>query len=395
MAERRILFDLTDFLSVPLRTGIQRVCYEIVRSWPNTSQLVPAWIDPRGRLFVLPPSVLDLVVEFFQTPVEALHPIRLKIRRSTGLGTPVRTPAFASYAGLLLASLFWEGGRVEFYLNAAKNGLAERIFALVYDMLPWLHPELFIPGFGSGMMNYIWGLRGLPNCAYISEQTARPGHSSCPFRHAPPGPVLPLGAESLGCAEPSFDPSRRRFAVIGTLEPCKNHRVVMDAFRELWSKGLDVELTFAGLKGWMCDEDQQVLKHLLGTQPRFQWFGSLGDDEMAKMIRGSRATIYPALREGYGLPPLESLALGVPVIVTSSIPSVAMLSPLGQIRMSEPTAEAVKEAVRLMMNDSFAHEKTEEIRNLLLPSWDDIGPKMEAWILGSKQRTSLEFPKAA
>ena len=169
----------------------------------------------------------------------------------------------------------------------------------------------------------------------------------------------------------------------------------MDAFRELWSKGLDVELTFAGLKGWMCDEDQQVLKHLLGTQPRFQWFGSLGDDEMAKMIRGSRATIYPALREGYGLPPLESLALGVPVIVTSSIPSVAMLSPLGQIRMSEPTAEAVKEAVRLMMNDSFAHEKTEEIRNLLLPSWDDIGPKMEAWILGSKQRTSLEFPKAA
>ena len=72
-----------------------------------------------------------------------------------------------------------------------------------------------------------------------------------------------------------------------------------------------------------------------------------------------------------------------------------MLSPLGQIRMSEPTAEAVKEAVCLMMNDSFAHEKTEEIRNLLLPSWDDIGPEMEASISGSKQRTSLEFPKAA
>ena len=187
MAERRILFDLTDFLSVPLRTGIQRVCYEIVRSWPNTSQLVPAWIDPRGRLFVLPPSVLDLVVEFFQTPVEALHPIRLKIRRSTGLGTPVRTPAFASYAGLLLASLFWEGGRVEFYLNAAKNGLAERIFALVYDMLPWLHPELFIPGFGSGMMNYIWGLRGLPNGDLYLRTNARPGHSSCPFRQPPQG----------------------------------------------------------------------------------------------------------------------------------------------------------------------------------------------------------------
>ena len=82
----------------------------------------------------------------------------------------------------------------------------------------------------------------------------------------------------------------------------------MDAFRELWSKGLDVELTFAGLKGWMCDEDQQVLKHLLGTQPRFQWFGSLGDDEMAKMIRGSRATIYPASGKVMGFRPLESLA---------------------------------------------------------------------------------------
>jgi glycosyltransferase involved in cell wall biosynthesis len=391
----RILFDLSDFLSVPLRTGIQRVCYEIIRSWPKSSELAPASIDRWGRLFVLPRSVLDLIVEFFQTPVDALQPIRRKIQRCAHLGTPVQIPSIPGYDGLLLGSLFWEPGRVEFYLNAGKNGLARRIFAFVHDMLPWLHPELFIPGFGSGMMNYIWGLKGLPNRAYNSEQTRDLAVKRVLCDDLPPGPVLPLGAESLGRAEPKFNPSSRRFSVIGTLEPRKNHRVVMDAFNRLWSEGVEADLTFAGIKGWLGQDDHQLLKHLLRTQPRFQWFGSLGDEEMANLIRSSRATIYPALMEGYGLPPLESLALGVPVIVSGGIPSVAMVKPFGQIRMAESDVESVVRGVRLMLDDSFAREKTQEISNLQLPCWDDIGPKLEAWILASIQTPSQSLRKAA
>lgn len=378
-----VLFDLTEFLHDPQRSGIQRVCYEIVSRWPSTSQLVPALVDRRSRLVALAPEVLDLYRAYFRAPKDELPALREQMKRAAGRGMEVITARkLRRFGGLLNGTVFTLPHQADYYLWAARSGLAERIFLIVYDMLPWTRPELFVPNFGVNLFNYQRCLRAVPNLAFISDQTRDDALNRILRDGRTPGPVLPLGADGLGTAEPRFDPAKRQFTVVGTLEPRKNHRAVLDAFERLWADGVHVELAFAGKLGWLDEADGQRIKRLQEDEPRFRWYDTLGDDQIADVIRASRATIYPALCEGYGLPPVESLALGVPVVVTDSIPAAAMLPPVGQVRLARPDAGSVRRAVLDLLDDDFARRTTEAIRRLRLPTWDDLAASVERWVGG-------------
>jgi glycosyltransferase involved in cell wall biosynthesis len=381
MTEPSILFDLTEFLHDGQRSGIQRVCYEMVAHWPASSRLVPACVDRRSRLVALAPEALDLYRAFFQATKDELPRLRDQFRLAAGRSAEVITARKLSrYRGLLNATVFALPHQVEYYLWAAQRGLAERIFLFVHDMLPWLQPELFTPGFGVNLAGYLKCLRQLLNLSFNSVQTRSDTLLRVLRDGRGEGPVFPLGADCLGTSAPSFDPSRRRFSVIGTVEPRKNHCAVLDAFERIWADGVDVELAFAGKLGWLSTEETQRVSTLRQTEPRFQWFDSLGDDEMAEVITDSRATIYPAFSEGYGLPPVESLALGVPVIVTATIPSISMLPAEGQWRLPMPTAELIRQGVLAMLDDQVAHRKTQEIRGLSLPRWSTMTNGIERWV---------------
>jgi hypothetical protein len=82
------------------------------------------------------------------------------------------------------------------------------------------------------------------------------------------------------------------------------------------------------------------------------------------------------------MPPVESLALGVPVIVSGDLPSVQMIDPRGQIRLPQPTPEAIRTAVESLLNDATATEFHEEVRQLQphLPRVAEMAPKLCQWI---------------
>jgi glycosyltransferase involved in cell wall biosynthesis len=98
------------------------------------------------------------------------------------------------------------------------------------------------------------------------------------------------------------------------------------------------------------------------------------------VIRGSRATLFPSLGEGFGLPPLESLALGVPVIVASQVPSLGLIAPGGQVRLDRPDAQGIRAAVLDMLDDATARRKCQEITGLSLPRWADLGRACADWL---------------
>src|SRR5262249_10185498 len=133
-------------------------------------------------------------------------------------------------------------------------------------------------------------------------------------------------------------------------------------------EGVDADLTFVGRMVWLPDADRQKLEELR-RHPRFEWLTDRTDEQVRDLIRDSRATVCPSLGEGYGIPPLESLALGVPVIATASIPSLGMISPHGQVRLAEPDSGSIRRAVRELLDDDFARRKYREIAALRLPSW--------------------------
>jgi glycosyltransferase involved in cell wall biosynthesis len=375
------LFDLTEFLHDPQRSGIQRVCYEIVAHWPPPGRLVPSCVDQRSRLIALAPDVLDVYRDFFTAPKDQLPALRERIGRAARRGGEVVTARmFGRYRGLLNATVFSLPWQVAYYAWAARRGMAGRIFLFVHDVLAWTRPELFTPGFGVNIGNYLRTLRLVPNLAYNSTQTCNETLMRVLRDGRPAGPVFPLGADSLGTASPHFELEKRRFTVVGTMEPRKNHLAVLDAFIRLWEAGADVELEFAGKLGWLAEADARRVLSLRDREPRFRWRDTLGDGDVAAAIRASRATIYPALCEGYGLPPVESLALGVPVIVSDSIPAAAMLPPLGQVRLATPDAEAIGRAVTAMLDDDFARRKTNEIAQLRLPTWSEMVAGVARWV---------------
>ena len=110
---------------------------------------------------------------------------------------------------------------------------------------------------------------------------------------------------------------------VGTLEPRKNLNVLIKSFDKISDSMPDVHLVLAGRRGWMAQSifDELERRDLLG---RAHITGYVKDEYLPALYRQAAALIYPSLYEGFGLPPLEAMASGTPVIVSqgSSLPEV-------------------------------------------------------------------------
>jgi glycosyltransferase involved in cell wall biosynthesis len=113
---------------------------------------------------------------------------------------------------------------------------------------------------------------------------------------------------------------------VGTLEPRKNFVRLIKAFHRLMKdyalKGL-YKLVIVGVKGWSCEDIFKKVEELeLKNDVIFTGF--VPDEDLPFLMNGACLFVYPSLYEGFGLPPLEALACGVPVITSnnSSLPEV-------------------------------------------------------------------------
>ena len=111
---------------------------------------------------------------------------------------------------------------------------------------------------------------------------------------------------------------------VGTLEPRKNLHVALDAYASLPAKLRErFPLVLVGMKGWKTSSLEQKLAPIVASG-QVRQLGYLSREDLAKVMAGAAAMVYPSIYEGFGLPPLESMACGVPVIASnvSSIPEV-------------------------------------------------------------------------
>ena len=113
------------------------------------------------------------------------------------------------------------------------------------------------------------------------------------------------------------------FLAVGTLEPRKNLKSLLLAYAAMRKETPD-QLVVVGGQGWLFEETQELLRKLgLGT--RVVMTGYVPKEEMPALYQGAKLFVFPSFYEGFGIPILEAMAGGTPVLCsnTSSMPEVA------------------------------------------------------------------------
>jgi glycosyltransferase involved in cell wall biosynthesis len=124
------------------------------------------------------------------------------------------------------------------------------------------------------------------------------------------------GADATVLRRLALDPDRSYVAYLGTIEPRKGVAPLIEAFDRVAATYPDVRLVLAGQEGWGSDDVGQALS-ASPQRDRIVVTGYIPDDTVPALLRRARAVAYPALEEGYGLPALEALACGAPLVTTA------------------------------------------------------------------------------
>ncbi|MEK7529065.1 MAG: glycosyltransferase family 1 protein [Patescibacteria group bacterium] len=167
-------------------------------------------------------------------------------------------------------------------------------------------------------------------------------------------PLAPAIVENSGEAE-STEMTKRLphiatgnyILAVGTVEPRKNFGTAIAAFRKLRTQHHDLSLLIVGGKGW---------KEHIGEEDGVALLGYIAEPELFALYKNARALVFPSLYEGFGLPPLEAMALGCPVVCsdTSSLPEVVGDAAI----MCDPmNVDAIFNALsKILTDDALRHE---------------------------------------
>lgn len=137
---------------------------------------------------------------------------------------------------------------------------------------------------------------------------------------------------------------------VGTLEPRKNVPTLLKALRLLCDGGADVHLAIVGRKGWLYEDIFTSITDLK-LADRVHLLQDVSNEDLARLYNAARCLALPSYYEGFGLPPLEAMACGTPVVVSdcASLPEVVGDAGL----LIDPTnPESLADALERVLTDS-------------------------------------------
>lgn len=149
--------------------------------------------------------------------------------------------------------------------------------------------------------------------------------------------------------KPSAEPKKNFILAVSTLEPRKNFKRVIEAYIALRNENKTRDkLVIVGKEGWFFDD---ILTVPSAFQDDIVFKGYVAEEELIRLFQTARLFCYPSLYEGFGLPILEAMACGCPVITsnTSSMPEVAGNAALF---VDPHRTEELKNAIHTLTHDA-------------------------------------------
>jgi len=254
--------------------------------------------------------------------------------RLTRRGAPLRARAEADLRKLalarcarpLLARMIRQHlpGRFS-YLNVGHANLSDRVMramgpaqkaVLVHDAIPLDYPEYTRAGMAAVFARKLGVVSRWADLVICSSQDAK-ARIEAHMARVPPVVVAGLGVPMpvVGKLPEGLDLTAPYFVTIGTIEPRKNHALLLDVWEQLGESA--PKLFILGRRGWGNDavfarlDSAPMMGRTVFEVPR------LDDGQVAAVLQNAQALLFPSFAEGFGLPIFEAKALGVPVIASN------------------------------------------------------------------------------
>lgn len=218
--------------------------------------------------------------------------------------------------------------RCDGLLHDLRRGCGLKTVAYLHDLLPLDYPEYFPPGKSQGFARFLSELKHADTAFVVnSHETARRladyarrvkwslGRVSVIH----PGVEGRRGAPDSGIgAEGHPSGAAPYFVIVGTIEPRKNHLLILQIWRDLVRSGHSPmpHLHIVGRRGWENENVLDLLDRCETIRPYVTEHNGMPDPELQRLVRGARAVLFPSFAEGFGLPVVEALQLGTRVIAS-------------------------------------------------------------------------------
>ncbi len=360
-----------------LPTGIDRVCLAYCDHFAPRARAVLQW---RGHVRVL----------------SAQASARLFALLSR------ETPGFRAQFAAMLPAIAVARSRAmrpgQIYLNVGHTGLDDpalprwiaahglRAVFLIHDLIPITHPEFCRAGEAARHTRRIThALNAAHAIIANSAATLRELDAFAAAHDLPCPPQLAAWICAPARPERATAPltgERTWFITVGTIEGRKNHALLLQAWQRLAGiMGADTpQLVIVGQRGWeaglahaMLDRNRTITPHII-EYPRAD------DATLAALMRGARALLMPSFAEGFGLPVIEALQSGTPVIASD-------LPVFREIAGSIPTyCDPADGPGWLAMIQAYCSDGAERMRQLSAittyraPTWPDHFAAVETWL---------------
>ncbi|HEX5118798.1 MAG TPA: glycosyltransferase family 1 protein [Pseudonocardiaceae bacterium] len=245
----------------------------------------------------------------------------------------------------------WPGGdsvHAPTPLAPASARRGRSLVVTVHDTVPWTHPDTLTRRGANwhrsviGRATYQAGAIVVPSAAVAAELTM----------HAPGTArvhVIPPGVPEVLTQKPDQDATfrtrtklklpERYLLAVGTVEPRKGLDILVDALTR--PNAPDLPLVVAGQPGWGGVNLADIARQHHLPPERLTVLGKITDEELAVVLYGAAAFVMPSLAEGFGLPLLEAMAAGVPVVHSDAPALVELAGGTGVLaRRQDPVALA-------------------------------------------------------
>ncbi len=241
-----------------------------------------------------------------------------------------------------------------------------RKIVTIHDLAFLEHPEYAVPSLAAYLNKVVpEAVAAADVVATVSHEVGRTlvKHFQTPLEKLT---VIPNGVGAhfrritdpvlLGATQHKFNLKTPLVLAVGTLEPRKNHIGLIKAFyKAQQKKNGPAMLAIAGGQGWMYDETKQLVSELkLDKKVRF--LGRVTDLELVTLYSMADMFAFPSFFEGFGVPPIEAMACGAPVI-TSNISALPEIAKDAALLVDPYDIDALADALTRLTEDTSLREE--------------------------------------